>query len=242
MGGGGSHSVVVPAQQENPYLKQLAAMSSGLWSQTQPIRDVTTNEYFMPFLEGNYKPETMPGFAPGYDLLRGSLEDQYKVGKQNILANTARGGAMTNAMTQLESDRARQTGLGASQLGSSLISDLWNKAYNTGWVTGPQQALSGQSSAASINQSGLNSYQAAQMQAQQMMAQQAAQDQAGKTSGLGLAGMGIGSLLGQTLAAPSSSIMGSGLSGLKGGSTSGFGGYASTPLLNQAMGLPMFGG
>lgn len=95
MGGGGSSSKIYPVQtpgrEENPYTKQLADMASNLWGQTAPIRTSFTDDYFMPFLKGNYNPGTMPGFAPAYDTARTGYEDQYNVAKQNIEASTPTG-------------------------------------------------------------------------------------------------------------------------------------------------------
>lgn len=250
MGGGGDeiYPVVTPNREENPYTQQLASMASDLWGQTTPIRNSFTSDYFMPFLQGNYNPATMPGFAPLYDIGRTGIEDQYNVAKQNIEASTPRGGSMTNALSGLEYNRAKSAGTLGSQISSNLISDLWNKAYNTGWVTAPSQAMGGMGGAASTEQSSLNNYLGAQMQAQQMMAQQTAAQNAsnnqGKASGMGVLGSGIGGALGLA-AAPmtgGTSMFGSGMSALGGmgagkgaaGVTSGLGGYGS--LMSQAMG------
>lgn len=148
---------------------------------------------------------------------------------------------MTNALAGNEYNRAKNIGLGTSQISQSLIGDLWNKAYNTGWVTAPAQSMGGMGSAATTEQSSLNNYLNAEMQAQQLMAQQQAeankQAQQGKTSGMGMLGTGIGGLLGAA-AAPftgGTSLIGTGMSALKGmtggkgesGVTSGLGGYSA---------------
>ena len=235
MGGksGGGSTVVAPQRESNPYSKQLADMASGLWSQTQPIRDSFTNQYFMPFLQGNYNPETLPGFKPGYNLARSGFENQYNVAKQNIEASTPRGGSMTNALAGLEYNRAKSIGDATAQLSSNLVGDLWNKAYNTGWVTAPSQAFTGMGTAGTQEQSGINQQLNAQMQAAQITAAQQVQEQQAKNSGMGLLGSGIGSLIGMA----ASPITG-GISGAKGGSssgsgiTSGLGGYST--LASQA--------
>lgn len=236
MGGGGNsgYSVQVPAREENPYTSQLAAMASNLWGQTAPIRTSFTDQYFMPFLQGNYNPETLPAFSPLYNLNRQNVEGQYNVAKDNILANTPRGGSMTNALAGLEKGRADTLGTTTNTLSSGLINDLWNKAYNTGWVTAPAQAMGGMGGAATTEQSSLNNYLGAEMQAQQLMAQQYAannaQNQQGKTSGMGLLGTGLGAAaaLGSTAIGSGSSTALSGLTSGKGegGITSGLGGWS----------------
>jgi hypothetical protein len=237
MGGGGRSSSIVPyTTPENPFAKTVSQYASSLWGQTEPIRQSFAEDYFTPFLKGNYKPETMPGFAPLYDIGRTGIEDQYNVAKQNIEASTPRGGAMTNALSNLEYNRAKSAGSLGSQISSNLISDLWNKAYNTGWVTAPSQAITGQSTAAQLYQDALKTNAAANMQAQQLMAQQEMSSNAGKSSGAGMLGTGLGSMLGLAMMPISgTSLLGSGLGALgglssgkgasTGGITSGLGGY-----------------
>lgn len=239
MGGGGSRSAVIvpPSPPENQYLTQLADMSSGLWGEAGAIRTPYTKNILLPIVEGNYNPETLPTFAPQYDLLRGSLEGQYSQAKQNILASTPRGGALEGALAQLEYDRARNTGLGASQLSANILGDALNKAYNFGYVTGPQMSLGGMGTAANINQQGISSDMARQLQAQLANAQMS--QSGGGKSGLTTLGTGIGALAGLAMApfTGGSSLIGTGLSGVSsglsslgnkgGGVTSGLGGYSN---------------
>lgn len=225
----------------NPVLDNLWSWAKEIGPQSSWTLAKLSRDYYAPFLQGNYNPESLPGFAPAYDVLRGSLEGQYGQAKQNILAGTPRGGAMADALANLEYQRARETGLGASGISQNLIGNLWSGANNLASGTVPQMVTSALQSASGTAQSGINQNQqvalqaelanaAAAMQARQfnaqanMQAQQANAQPQGKT-GLGALGSGIGSLMG-IAAAPftgGTSLIGSGTSAL-GGLTSGKGG------------------
>jgi len=265
MGGGGKGGggvdvpqigqISPPVREWNPWTERLGDYSTQLMESTSPLRETIQNKYFEPFLEGNYNPETMPGFAPQYDLLRGSLEGQYGKARENILASTPRGGAMTNALAGLEYQRARDTGLGTSQLSSNIIGDLWNKANDTAWKTAPGLALGGLGTAGGTYQTGVNASLMGDLEtnkanlasataiANQAMQAQAAQNQAetqSKGAGMGGLGAGLGSLLGMAMAPFSggTSLLGAGISGLGGMMGKGAGSGAAAGSLNQYL-MPM---
>lgn len=240
-GGGGSNISPLPMT-ENYAAKKAGEIGENSWNMTIPMRDAFINKYFMPFLEGNYNPQTMPGFAPQYDMLRGAMEKQFGVARDNVLASSPRGGAQTSALANLEYNRARDTGLGTSQLSSNILSDLWNKSYNTGFVTAPATALQGLGINAADTRSSLNKQQDMALAAQSANAQMDQAASSSKGGGLGLLGAGLGSIMGMATAPfGGTSMLGSGLSSLgsKGGGatqgvTSGLGGYST--LQNQFLG------
>ena len=109
---------------------------------------------------------------PVYRAGRQTLEDQYDVGRQNILAQTPAGGALIDSLAQMEQGRSQSLG----GLSAQVAQDEYNKLY--GMATGaPGQAMSTMSNLAG----------------QQAMAN--AQEQAGKAGAMGDLGLGAGMLL-----------------------------------------------
>lgn len=112
-----------------------------------------------------------PMWAPG----KMAIEDQYRVAKDNILANMPSGGALYESLGDLERGRAG----GYTDLTGQIGMDMWNKAYSV--ATGvPQTSLQGLGVAS-------------QGQSQAMMAN--ANADAGKAGMMGDLGMGAGMLL-----------------------------------------------
>jgi hypothetical protein len=254
MGGGGSSSSsftpTVPAPQANYAAGRAGAIGDEMWSMTSPLRS-SYMDIFSKFLNpnGGYNVSQLPGYAPQYNLMRDQVEGGYNAAKDNLLSTVPRGGALYGQLGNLESGRARSLGNTEAQLNSTFANDLFNKAYNTGFVVGPTTALTGLGIYSNDTRSGMNAQLAAQMQAQQMQALQAASNSQGKSSGMGGLGSGLGSIFGSVMGGSGSG--GGGLGGMMGGKggggagdggiTSGLGGYSS--LMGQAMkGAGGFGG
>lgn len=102
---------------------------------------------------------------------RNTIEDQYGVARENVLANIPKGGALTDALTNTEIGRADML----TNLTGNVSQDEYNKLY--GMATGaPQTSIGGLSSLAGS----------------QAMAN--AQTQAGKYGATGDFGQGLGQI------------------------------------------------
>jgi hypothetical protein len=207
MGGGkgkSSSPVTIGAPQigTNPYEEQLAAYASGMWNQTQAPRTYIGKDwetFFNPAEGRKYDPSQLPAFSPLYNLSRTGLEDQYGVAKENILSTLPRGGAMGRSLANLETGRAKDIGSLQSSISAPIISDLYNKAYNAGFVTGPNQAIGGMGAAdQSWNQRNISQAQLDMDATKAALAMTAQQNQAAN-AGSSAKGMGLGSALGKGL-------------------------------------------
>jgi hypothetical protein len=237
-GGGSSFTPTVPAPQANYAAGRAGAIGEEMWGMTSPLRS-SYMDIFSKFLNpnGGYNVSQLPGYAPQYNLMRDQVEGGYNAAKDNLLSTVPRGGALYGQLGNLESGRARSLGNTEAQLNSTFANDLFNKAYNTGFVVGPTTALTGLDIYSKDTRSGMNSQLAAQMQAQQIQAQQEASANQSKGSGMGLLGSGLGALVGLGMAPMTggTSLIGTGMSALGGlssgkgggGVTSGLGGYSS---------------
>jgi len=209
MGGGGkggskSGGVNVPDMPHNMDLERLSAMSTNMWDKTNPIRGYFTEDwkqFFRPEEGKPYDPYQLPAFSPLYNMARTGLEDQYGVAKENILSNLPRGGAMGRALGNIETGRAKDVGSLQSQIAAPLISDIYNKAYNAGWVTGPTQAIG----ASGLATGAMNQR---QMQQQQLEVAAALQNQKAEAAASSAKGSGLGSALGKGLGAVGGSVFG----------------------------------
>ena len=207
-GGGGSR---VPPPLANYPAYKAGEIGESMWNMTAPVRGHISEDwerFFNPAQGRQYDPAQLPAFSPLYNLARTGLEDQYSVAKENILSNMPRGGGMARQLGNLETGRAKDVGSLQSSISAPIISDMYNKAYNTGFVTGPATALAGLGLHATDTRSGMN----AQLQAQM-------QSQAAANQGRTMKGAGIGGMLGKGLSAVmpgGGSILGTGISKLGG--------------------------
>lgn len=167
----------------NSYGEALAKIALESYNQGAPLRQAFLSQG-QSVLDGSFNPQTSATYAPLYNTARSGIESQYGVAKDNIMANTASGGALTGALADLEMARAGDVGSLSSTISSDIINNILSNAYNAGFGTSGT-ALSALSSASS----GQN--------ASNLMAQQAkyAQENA-LYSGLGNIG---GNLIGSTL-------------------------------------------
>lgn len=151
----------------NPNADALAKIATDLYNKTDPIRTNLIGRS-NDFLSGNLDVTKSPMFGS----LKGALDTQFSRARDNTLARTPTGGALTSALAGLEGDRARTMTQGVGE----LAGDELNRAY--GLATGLlPQTTAGLGTAAGI-------------QAQMLAGQQAQSAQA--KSG---AGAGIGMLL-----------------------------------------------
>lgn len=127
-------------------------------------------------LGGNLPEPLIPQYQAG----RQGLEGQYGVARENLLSSLPTGGGLTQALTDLETNRADAVG----GLKANMLGDLYNTAQGVAFNM-PSLAFQG------MGQSGA-SY--ANKQSQQMAAQGAGK--AGKAGMMGQLGQGMGMFLG----------------------------------------------
>lgn len=236
--GGGGGGTFVPFPTENYPAKKLGEIGETTWNNTIPLRS-NWLDIFDKFMApgSNFNVSNLPGYSANYALTRGQTEDAYNTARQNILSSTPRGGAMYGGLADLEMNRAKNLGNTSAQLTSTFAKDLFDKAYNTGWVAAPTIATAGLGAHAADTRSSMNTQTAALMQAQQIEAQQNAAANQGKGSGMGLLGAGLGSVLGAAMAPMTggTSLFGSGMSALS-GIGSGKGGISNQAGYSQLAG------
>jgi hypothetical protein len=141
MGGGKGSS---PAA--SPYEDAAAKMAKELYAQTDPLRQSLLGD-LSSVAAGTYNPESSATYAPLYATARSGAEAQYGVAKENILANTPRGGGQVDALANLESARAADVGEIPGMLSNQIIQDMMAKAYGTAFGA-PQQSMAGMNSVA----------------------------------------------------------------------------------------------
>ncbi len=169
----------------NSYEDQLAQMAMALFNQTAPMRGNLVNE-LTSVSEGTYDPQKSPLFSPRFAEAKQGVEDQYGIAKQNIMANTPRGGALTSSLNNLEMNRAGSAARIPQEISSGIMNELMSKAYGTAFNT-PAQSMQGLSGAAQS----LSGRQSMAMQAQ--AAKEAAKKQAqGQALGGGAMALGYG--------------------------------------------------
>jgi hypothetical protein len=129
--------------------KAAANIAQDIYAGTSPNRKrLLSNQEN--FLEGDYDISQNPVWGAG----RGVIEDQYSVAEENVIGATPRGGALTDQITNLESNRADALG----GLAAQVSQDEYNKTYGAAFGA-PQQsmstltALSGQNAMANAQES-----------------------------------------------------------------------------------------
>jgi hypothetical protein len=155
----------------NPSADALAEISRRMFEQTDPLRTnlIGRSENF---LNGGMD---VTG-TPQYLSMKNAADVQFQKARDNTIARTAAGGALTDALAGLESDRANFLTQGAGDIADTELNRAFGLA--TGLLPGAGQGLG----------------QAAAIQAQQIQAQQA-QQAAGKQA----AGTGVGIILASML-------------------------------------------
>lgn len=138
MGGGGKGK---QTPSTSPYEATNAAIAEQTFRETDPLRQGLLAD-MTKFVQGGYNPKTDPRFAPMYDTAKYGAEKQYGVARENILANTPRGGGQVDALSGLESDRAAQVGQISNVITTNLINDLLAKTYGVAF-NAPQQSMAG---------------------------------------------------------------------------------------------------
>jgi hypothetical protein len=179
---GGSGGGAAPKVKPNPYDVWMAEQAKEMWNMGKAQRKGILKEYNYALRGGD--PEKLPLYGPTYALARQGPEDDYTAGRANILANSARGGPMQEALANLESSRAAAVGGLPGQISNDLINNLQSQMYGTVFGT-PGQAMQTMGSVA-------GNYGQAQNVASALQAQQ----QALLNKSLMGLGSGIGSLFG----------------------------------------------
>ena len=241
-----TYQIGAPQTGSNPHEIWLSEIARTLYNQTDPARTYIAADWeklFNPAQGQQYDPSQLPAFSPLYNMARTGLEDQYSVAKENILSTLPRGGGMARQLGNLETGRAKDVGSLQSQISAPIISDLYNKAYNAGFVTAPTQAMGGLGAAGQLNNIRSLGQGQLDMEATKAALGMTAQSEAAARQGSSAKGLGLGSMLGKGLGAAMPGI-GSAIGGLGGtlgkgaggaassGITSGLGGY--TALANTA--------
>lgn len=280
MGGGGSsddiipgtataYQTVAPVMGDNPSLQALYQQALNMEGLGNNAYNSLWSKFYDPFLTGDYDASKSSYFKSMYDTMRNTYEGSYNTAKDELIANTPRGGATTDALAKLGFERAKTIGQATSKLNTDIWDKLWT-GVNAMAKDTSTMAMGGLGSAATTQQSALNTQNtnetgineanlSALMQAslanlQANTAAQTANASSSSSSGKSGLGSGIGSLLGtvaSVAAAPftgGTSLIGTGLSALSGltsgkssgGTTSGLGGYST--LMNQAMSSTSSGG
>ncbi len=118
----------------------LADISKSYYNWAKPLRKGFMTDWKSIMAGGT------PKFADTmFSGLRRPIEDQYDIGKKNILANTPEGGGLVEALAQLEGDRST----GEANILNQIWMDSMNKMYGT--MSGaPQIAISGLGQAAGV--------------------------------------------------------------------------------------------
>lgn len=162
------------------FLRQLTNQSTTLFNQSQPLRQQQLG-LFGDVMSGKFDPTTSPMYAPIFSSAKGATEDQYNLARENILGGTARGGAQTGALANVELGRAGQMSSLPSQISAGIMKDLMDKAYGSVFPnsgdSSAQSAMSGFGTMAGIENN------------KKMMAMQQQQNQSS----------GVGSLIGLVL-------------------------------------------
>ncbi len=119
----------------------LSQMAQNYWNATAPVRDSVLSR-LSEFMGGNFDPTASPMYAP----IKSSTEQQYGTARDKIMETLPVGGALSESLADLESNKANTM----SSLISQLVLDEYNKAY--GIASGsPQTSQSGISSALAGN-------------------------------------------------------------------------------------------
>lgn len=131
----------------SPYEDSLAAIAKELYAETTPMRKDLLGEMGK-VAGGDYDPTQSSLYAPMFAQGKQSVEDQYGIAKENILANIPRGGAQVQGLTDLEMGRAEQASSLPAMISQDIMTDMLNKTYGTAFAA-PQQSMSGLGTVAS---------------------------------------------------------------------------------------------
>lgn len=170
MGGGKGGGSADPS----PYEMWMGKIAKELFQETTPMRQNLEGQ-----LMGATQGKMPEAYSPVYGAGKGAIESQYGTARENIIGSTPRGGAQTQALSNLEFARAGDLG----DLTANLSQDAYNKAYGVAFQT-PQTSLAGMGSAGST----YGARQAALMNSQ-------SNSKAGKAGMLGQFGQGLGTYL-----------------------------------------------
>lgn len=152
----GSKTPDMPKADPSPYDIAMADIAKKEYDRTDPLRSQMLDQYGG-LLSGSTSVYDLPqfkalqeGFDTNYRAVRPQVEGQYNIARENVLGSVPRGGGLTQALTNVESNRARSVSDLAyerSNAAQQMIMDMLNKAYS--YVTGsPMVSISGYGQAA----------------------------------------------------------------------------------------------
>ena len=104
-------------QRTPPSSEALAQIAQQLYQQTSPVRTSLINSS-KDFLSGNFDPTQ----TPGYGAQKSAIEQQFTNARDSLIGSTPRGGALTGALSNFETQRALAE--------SGLVSDVYNTERN----------------------------------------------------------------------------------------------------------------
>lgn len=128
MGGGGGKKPKSPGA--SPYETEMAKITRDFYGATDPLRDATLAQLGAA-MSGGYSPKADAMYAPMFSSQKAGIEAQYGNARDNILAGTARGGAQTTALGNLEMQRAQDMGTLPAQLSAQILEGIINQARST---------------------------------------------------------------------------------------------------------------
>ncbi len=130
----------------NEFEGMIGQIAKDYWKQTAPLRSNMLEDW-KKIQEGTWNAQTDPQYAPLYASARSGIEDQYNVARENMISNAPRGGALTGALSGVETQRAEDLGSVPAQLTQQIMSNKENQIFGTGWGA-PGQAMAGLSAPA----------------------------------------------------------------------------------------------
>jgi hypothetical protein len=137
------------------FIRQLTLQSTALFDQSQPLRQQQLG-MFGDVMSGKFDPTTSPMFAPIFSSAKGATESQYNLARDAVLGGTARGGAQTGALGDVEMARAGTMSSLPAQISQGIIQDMMGKAYGSVFpesgASSAQSAMSGFGTMAGIQQ------------------------------------------------------------------------------------------
>ena len=122
----------VQNMEPNVFEQELLDMSRDLLSGTEGIRNPLI-QLLTEVAGGSFDPTTSATFNPLFATAKKGVEDQFNVAKKNIMANLPVGGALNDALAELEMERAGHSGSLTSSISTNILDNLLSEAFTTGF-------------------------------------------------------------------------------------------------------------
>jgi len=114
------------SQDEPAGSRQLRKRSRNLFDETSPLRTGLIDRASQ-FLSGDLDVTSSPLFGP----LKGAVESQFENARENILASSPRGGALTDALSDLDFSRASELTRGIGDIAQGELGRAFSLATGT---------------------------------------------------------------------------------------------------------------